>query len=438
MQQITWIRKLPLIPKIAKLFRKIRGQLHQLSKSESGRLLQERLLIFTLVTVLGVAGWVQYNYVSLTSKKVVVPITPNTVSDIQENLDIEVMHHSGEVISVAYSNYSDIFASASVNGIIKLWELNDSKKTYAHKQTLNIGDKQVKAMAFGSYEGDTSYDGYTIAVGREDGTIELWNISSEGEAHSMTRPLTSQTKEVTSIAFHPTTKILASASKDKTIKLWKIEDGKEIKTLKNDEGEISSVAFNPRGNILAIGTGSTNNGKIKLWSLNPEKPADLKDSPDQTLEHGSPVKCIAFNPVGFSSNLLKYILGQDQLASGGTDGNIKLWTIENNLKKMNTDLMRSLAPHDQILSLAFSGDGKILASGGADGTIKLWSISNGKELRILKSHPYAVNSLAFNSLESDTPESDTLATGSWDETIKLWQVTDKLRIGWESPPLIGF
>jgi WD40 repeat protein len=69
---------------------------------------------------------------------------------------------------------------------------------------------------------------------------------------------------------------------------------------------------------------------------------------------------------------------------------------------------------DVAYAIAFSPDGKILASGSGDDTIKLWEVASGRELRTFHGHTDVVNSVAFS------PDGRILASGSNDDTIKLW------------------
>ena len=86
--------------------------------------------------------------------------------------------------------------------------------------------------------------------------------------------------------------------------------------------------------------------------------------------------------------------------------------------KIDFELYKTLQGQiGSIRSVAFSPDGEILASGSGDETIKLWEISTGKLLKTLKGHISLVESLAFS------PDGEILASGSSDETIKLWEIS---------------
>jgi WD40 repeat protein len=74
----------------------------------------------------------------------------------------------------------------------------------------------------------------------------------------------------------------------------------------------------------------------------------------------------------------------------------------------------------EVNSVAFSPDGRLLASGSFDGTIRLWDVATGSLVRTLKGHAHYVLSVAFS------PDGKLLASGSWDGTLKLWDISDLL------------
>ena len=75
-------------------------------------------------------------------------------------------------------------------------------------------------------------------------------------------------------------------------------------------------------------------------------------------------------------------------------------------------------PHTGVVSVAFSPDGKTLATGSADKTVRLWDVSSRYQIgHPLTGHTHGVRSVAFS------PDEKTLGTGSYDHTARLWDVT---------------
>ncbi|MBD2523443.1 serine/threonine-protein kinase [Nostoc sp. FACHB-133] len=150
----------------------------------------------------------------------------------------------------------------------------------------------------------------------------------------------------------------------------------------------------------------------------------------QTLRgHSSMVHAIAISPDG------------QLIASGSNDHTIKLWQLGTG--KLVRQVGRWSSGHSSMVnSVAFSpissnfsyqaDSGKsggvtdlnrgILASGSWDNTIKLWDVNTGKEIRTLTGHTNWVNSVAFS------PDGKFLVSGSADCTIKLWQVNTGIEI----------
>ncbi|RCJ30085.1 hypothetical protein A6770_21605 [Nostoc minutum NIES-26] len=224
-----------------------------------------------------------------------------------------------------------------------------------------------------------SPDRSLIASASADSTIKLWRFDG-----SLVTTLSGHEDVVNSISFSPNGQILASASQDKTVKLWSRE-GKLLATLLGHEAVVNSVSFSPDGQIIA--SGSTDN-TIKLWSRDGKLLKTLAG-------HNRAVLGIAWSPDG------------QTIASASADNTIKLWSRDGKL-------LKTWEGHeDAVKSIAWSSDGQIIATASLDKTIKLWN-PEGKLLKILSGHSAGVTSVSFS------PDGNTIASASTDETIKLW------------------
>src|SRR5262245_19100762 len=229
-----------------------------------------------------------------------------------------------------------------------------------------------------------SPDGKRLATGSWDRTAKLWDAATGQELLT----LKGHSEAVLSVAFSPDGKRLATEDLDRTVKLWDAATCQELLTLQGHSEAVQSVAFSPDGKRLATGS---QDQTVKLWDAAAgQELLTLKG-------HSNVVRSVAFSPDG------------KRLATGSYDRTVKLWDAAS-----GQELLTLKGHSNGVVSVAFSPDGKRLATGSYDQTVKLWDAADGQELLTLKGHSDVVESVAFS------PDGKRLATGSWDRTVKLW------------------
>jgi WD40 repeat protein len=343
---------------------------------------------------------------------------------------------------------------------------------------------RVRALAF-------SLDGRYLAAARDNGTATLLDLMDrkvsvvvehddpsastsvrdfiEGRpSHLKARGVD---REIWSVSISPDSRLVATGSRDKNVRLWDLATGGEIRRWPY-EGAVASVVFDPTGAFLATGT---EDGMVFIYEVpSGRKRVEHRENRAVTTHSvrrgadGKPVEEVVestrtgeVREVGFSPD------GQ-HLAVVCTDGGISLlsaqtgarrhawlggisglglafsgdskklatangdvasvWDVET-AKQLFTATHGASSDRDSpvdswIDDVAFSPDGNLLATGGRDTTARIWNLRNGQE-QIRFKHPTAVETVAFGH------DGATLSTGSY-TGARVWEVgsgRERLRAG---------
>jgi YD repeat-containing protein len=348
----------------------------------------------------------------------------------QETLTLRDKEHpSNQVSSVAFSPNGQWLAAAGGEfnqpGEVKVWDAATGQAI----RTLKGHTKEVVSVAF-------SPDGQWLASASQgDGTVKVWDAATGKVIHTLTHEATvhrsvqeqrdaagqvirsfTQSGGVSSVAYNPDGRTLASASADGAVKVWDAATGKVIHTLTHKPttreirdaatgkvissstmgGGVTSLAYSPDGRTLAsAGLGGT----VRVWDpATGQEIHTLEENPGATLPGNSGgLESVAYSPDG------------QRLAAASRDGTVKVWDTATRQEAL------TLKGHAGLVkSVVFSPDGRRLASASQDRTVKLWDAATGQETLNLKEHTHNVVGVAFS------PDGQRLASADSGGTVKVW------------------
>jgi WD40 repeat protein/serine/threonine protein kinase len=230
-----------------------------------------------------------------------------------------------------------------------------------------------------------SPDGTRIAAGSKDGTVRVCDAASGREVQT----LRGNEGGVNAVTFSPDGRILASAGHDHTVRLWETATGREVEILRGHTSAVLSISYRSDGHALASGG---EDGTVRVWDTATNREVRILRA------HASAVRGVAYGPDGHT------------LASG-QEKTVMLWDAETGR------LLRTFGGHSAtVWAVVYSPDGRTIASAGRspDRTVRLWDVATGQTRLTLRGHAAGVIGLAFS------PDGRILASTSTDRSMRFW------------------
>jgi WD40 repeat protein/serine/threonine protein kinase len=326
--------------------------------------------------------------------------------------------------------------------LVEVWDLETVRKLHE----LKGHEKWIYCLAY-------SPDRKWLATGGWDKTVKLRDAETGVEAMT----IFAHEGFVLNLAFSPDGRNLATVSEDRSVRLWEVPSGRKVSTFHGHSFFVWGVAYRPDGREVATGSAD---GSIRFWDLQTSRPV--------VVEHAGPVARLAFrrdglrvvsepyyrtgstdtkgwNPLtgqldpaltgtAFGDRPAGFVPGSDHLQTTATsfdgkliaqvtiaDAGFDLW---GRMHALNTVVIRevtsgrivhTLTGHSaNVVSIAFSPEGRRLATASYDRTMKLWDVETGHNVFTLLGHTAGLVCLAFS------PDGNQIVTGSFDATARVW------------------
>lgn len=266
-------------------------------------------------------------------------------------------------------------------------------------------------------------EGGRVASAGQDRTIRLWDILTGKQI----RQFDGHGDTINCVAFSPDGRWIASASVDRTVRLWTVGSGRKGPhyCLEGHRSNVNSVAFSSDGRYLLSGSGGElrrrrwvagNDDNLRLWDVDGRTLARCFDL------HGSFVWSVAVSPDGHRA------------VSGGWGRDLSVWDITTG------KLIKSFSANgDEIRYVAFSPNGRLAACGNSDGTIRVWTLESIHthlsheidESEQTKAAPWIDCTDALESPSGEAPHEDAYWTRDTDEAESKHNVIDGFELNQE-------
>ena len=290
-------------------------------------------------------------------------------------------------------------------------------------------DAEVWSVAY-------SPDGKRIATASQDKTAKIWDATTG----QLLLTLMGHTASVNGIAYSLDGKRIATTSDDHTARVWDAATGEELLTLSGHTDWVYRIAFSPDGARLVT---TSNDETARVWGAQTGK--ELLTF----TRHGDVVFDAAFSPDG------------KRIATCGFDGTVRIWDSNSGEELLVLPIEKEtpvkLAPHgvaftpngkfvavasngvaakmwdattgklvlsnnpgspQSLLDITFNSDGKLAATADFDKKAEVWDTITGRVLYTLSGHSDVINGVAFS------PDGTRLATASWDHTVRVWDIAE--------------
>ena len=344
------------------------------------------------------------------------------IFDIQSGERLKTLGgHSGAAY-VDWSPDGNRLATCDEGGWGRIWEAESGEQLHLRK----LSDDEVYQVVW-------SPDGKQLAFSGADATIKI----CDADLDHVSSALSGHANGVWGVAWNSLGSQLVSGSFDQTVKLWDVVSETEIKTFRGHGGLVFGVCFSPDDQHVASagfdhstriwdiavdpGTltlkGHTDRVRGASWSPDASQLASV--SADGSLriwdDSGQQARTVTASQHELGIEAVCWSPDGTRIATAGYDRAVTVWDAATGSRLLSMQLPGGPAGSrdgEQLLSVAWSPDGRYLASAGQ--AITIWDAHTGDQVRQWTGHTAEVRCVAWS------PDGARLASGSRDDTVRVW------------------
>lgn len=331
--------------------------------------------------------------------------------------------HDDIVITLDIDWSGHWIATGAKDNTAKLWRIDREQNLYecwatfsGHAESLGAValPRTIPAQGTPAHADPFNHPPEFLITGSQDQTVKKWEIPRQAQAGAKSGIRAAFTrkaheKDINAINVHHSGSLFASASQDKTVKIWSVKEGEVQGILKGHKRGVWSVQFSPAGlpalqgedgpitgkGVILTGSGDKS---IKLWSL-----SDYTCI--RTFEgHSNSVLKVAWLNMPKKSEQSKSLV---QFASAGGDGLVKVWDANSGEGECTLD-----NHEDRVWALAVNPETNSIVSGSGDSTVSFWKDTTSQTQA-------AASKAALEMIEQEQELQNHIHAGSYREAITL-------------------
>jgi WD40 repeat protein/serine/threonine protein kinase len=301
-----------------------------------------------------------------------------------------LLPHSAPVIAASFAAEGEHVATLDASGRLRIWDTYGGLRDERLLKPFTI----VRAAGF-------SPDGRWLATVGEDKWVRLWDVETGESLGGLRLPAPLRSESIRAVAVNSLGWVAVGGGKADSksdIAVWNATKREWLEPLKEHDGPILTLAFNPRRPSWLASGGEDR--KVCIWDVEKQRKTVCAGHRMDGRSHLYAVCAAAFSPDG------------SKLVSGSEDQTAQIWDTDSGKPCLGSEYP-GLFHQDAVKAVAFSADGRRVLTGSSDRTAQLWDATNGDPLGPPVEHPSSVAAVAFDG-------AGVFLTACRDGAVRVW------------------